>query len=72
MANNIPTWEEWQNLDNDVQEYERHRILLSLDNRLTSLESAKWKNGVLTIGGAFLGGASVIGTAMLARLVFWK
>ncbi|KKL80637.1 hypothetical protein LCGC14_2002740 [marine sediment metagenome] len=72
MANNIPTWEEWQNLDNDVQEYERHRILLSLDNRLTSLESAKWKNGVLTIGGAFLGGAAAVGTGFLAKMVFWK
>ena len=69
MANSIPKWEDWKNLDKDVQEYERHRILLNLDNRLISIESKRWKNGLLTIGGAFLGGAAVVGMALLGKLI---
>ena len=72
MANNLPTWEEWQDLDLKVREFEQHRILLSLDNRLTTLESKKWKHGALTVGGAALGGAGAIWTALIAKAVFWK
>lgn len=70
MANNIPQWEDWKKLDKDVQEYERHRILISLDKRLAWLEGRKWVNGLLTIGGAFLGGGGVVGMALLGKLIF--
>lgn len=74
MANSdIPSWKEWdEELSKDQREYSLYKILHSLDSRMTTLESAKWKNGFLTIGGAFLGGASTMGMAMLAKLVFWK
>ena len=68
----IPSWEEWNNLDKDVQEYERHRILLNLDNRLLNLESGVLKKAALIVIGSFFGGAAAMGATLLAKITFWK
>ena len=65
----VPTQEEWERLDPKIQDFERHRILISLDKRLAILEGRKWVNGLLTIGGAFLGGGGVVGMALLGKLL---
>ena len=72
MPNGLPSWDEWQGLGTKVQEFEKHRILVDLNNRMTAIESNKWKNGALVLGGSFMGGASTIGAALLARMMFWK
>ncbi len=67
----IPTWKEWdEELNEDQRKYSLYKILFSLDKRLAAVESKRWKNGLLTIGGAFLGGAAVVGMALLGKLVF--
>ncbi len=71
MANSgIPSWEEWdEQLNEDQRKYSLYKILYSLDKRLGAVESKRWKNGLLTIGGAFLGGAAVMGMALLGKLI---
>jgi hypothetical protein len=73
----IPTWEEWNNqLTEEQRAYSLYKILSSMDQRLTVLESntktLTWKRNVYTFVGSFMGGAATVGAALLARVVFWK
>ena len=42
MSNSqLPSWKEWADLSEDQKEYEHHRVLVNLDNRLQFIEKRK-------------------------------
>ena len=60
MANNfeiINSWEAWQGLTREQQNYELFRILHNLDRRPASLERRPWFDKGLAFCGGILGGA---------------
>jgi len=69
MANNqFPKWEEWVELEPEVKEYEQHRLLYNLDNRLRKVEHRKWVNTGASAGGGMMGGFLAIIIAMKYKI----
>ena len=55
----VPDWNNWQNLTSEQREFEQHRVLVNLDNRLACVEKRKkWDtvtSGFMGLVGGFAG-----------------
>jgi len=79
MPNGMPSWEQWRELSEDARQYEFHRILSGIldrlkdqprtcEKRFAKLEKRKkWNSAESLIGGIFGGILTVIG-----GWAFWR